>query len=196
MMRKRDLYIRSTFIATTDSTIELLVVWSSFASNSTGAAAFPLTIGRIYGWLILTILSGTECTSKQCLQVLPVSPDVLQLFFDRCTDLFCSTLFALCQIQVIFSFIITVHARLVIIKPVTDIIHDGLKIFPGLVQNTDILWKRDLLWCTGCIKDQCPGIPVLPGNSFCITFLYSIPRNGFYFFYPAVLRIHCQGFSL
>lgn len=25
---------------------------------------------------------------KQCLQLLPVSPDVLQLFFDRCTDLF------------------------------------------------------------------------------------------------------------
>lgn len=145
MMRKRDLYIRSTFIATTDSTIELLVVWSSFAPNSTGAAAFSLTIGRIYGWLILAILSGTACTSKQRLQVLPVSPDVLQLFFDRCTDLFCSTLFALFQIQVIFSCIVTIHARLVIIKPVTDIIYDGLKIFPGLVQNTDILWKRDLL---------------------------------------------------
>ncbi len=34
---------------------------SSLAPNSTGVAAFPLTIGRIYGWLILTILSGTVC---------------------------------------------------------------------------------------------------------------------------------------
>ena len=103
---------------------------------------------------------------KQCLQVLPVSPDVLQLVFDRCTDLFCSTLFALCQIQVIFPCIVTVHARLVIIKPVTDIIYDGLKIFPGLIQNTDILWKSYLLWCTGCIKDQRPGIPTF-GILFC-----------------------------
>ena len=35
---------------------------SNFAPNSTGDAAFPLTIGLIYGWLMLTILSGTECT--------------------------------------------------------------------------------------------------------------------------------------
>ena len=50
--------IRSAFIAINDNAIEFLVVLSGFGPNSVGEFALPLSIGRIYGWLMLAILSG------------------------------------------------------------------------------------------------------------------------------------------
>lgn len=38
-----------------------VTLMSSLASNSNGFPAFPRTIGRIYGWLTLTMRSGTLC---------------------------------------------------------------------------------------------------------------------------------------
>lgn len=98
------------------------------------------------------------CKFVLCVQkfvdVFSVSADILELLLDRFADFFASALFALCQIQIIFSGIPAVHPWNVIIKSSAEVIDDPFQVFPRLIQKSYILWKRDILRCTGCIKDQ------------------------------------------
>ena len=52
---------------------------SSFAPNSVGALPLPLTIGLMYGWLMLTIRFGTECTQQTVKEPASISLDVLSV---------------------------------------------------------------------------------------------------------------------
>ena len=49
----------------------------------------------------------------EVIDVSEITPDVLQLFFDRLSDSFRCALFALGEIQVILSGVLTIHSRLV-----------------------------------------------------------------------------------
>ena len=70
---------------------------------------------------------------QEFIEIFPISFDVLELLFDRFADLLRCALFALCQIQIIFSGFFAIHAGFVIVKSVTDVIYDRFQIFSGFV---------------------------------------------------------------
>ena len=63
------------------------------------------------------------------------------MFFDRLSDSFRCALFALGEIQVILSGVLTIHSQLVKVVFVAYLIDDRFKVLSSLVQEIDILRK-------------------------------------------------------
>ena len=94
--------------------------------------------------------------SQKLIDVLEIPPYILELLLLHYTNHFLRTFLFLGQCQIIFSGILPIGARFRFVVFVAYRVDDRLQILSGFVQQVDILWKRDLLWCTCGIQHHGP----------------------------------------
>ena len=158
-------------------------VWLADADNSVRYGIHPV---MIHIRLLFTdfinhckpfrlLLCQPAFAFQKFINIFSVPPDILELPLDRFMDFPDCSLFTSGQIQVIFSGISAVHPRCIMTNSSVKVIYGPFQIFPCLIQKIYILWKRDILWCTGGIQNQCPVI--FACICFCIATIIPATRS-------------------